>query len=177
MSMTCENFEELMHLYLDGELSEQLGVSFEAHMKVCKSCRCKYVAFSKIIMDLRESYATSSLVLNKPVEREVANQEDTDICISAYVDNELDMTDTVKVRKMVVGHPNLRNKIEKIYSLQDLLKESFKNTQPSKDYSRGLLSEIFSEGFISNNRDSIIMILTFLVLSIFWVVLLVSIIL
>ncbi len=45
-SMTCEDAEKFVHVYLDGEFSEEDRLAFEAHLADCESCR-KMVRFEE----------------------------------------------------------------------------------------------------------------------------------
>ena len=45
-SMTCEDAEKFVHVYLDGEFSEEDRRAFEAHLADCESCR-KMVRFEE----------------------------------------------------------------------------------------------------------------------------------
>ncbi len=171
--MTCEQFETLMHFYLDNELSTTMKLAFEKHLLECKSCREKYNTFKTIITELRESYKKFKSSSQK-VKVQSPEQQAINSSISAYIDNELDLHENVKIKKMIITKPDIRNKIEKINSLKLLLKESFRKTQPTQDYSKQLLRKIYSTNKRERNKEIVLTIVSFIVLSIIWIVMLVS---
>ena len=171
--MTCEQFETLMHFYLDNELSSAMKSAFEKHLSECKLCREKYDTFKTIITQLRESYKKIKNS-NPAVKLQNSEQQMINTSISAYIDNELDLNENVKIKKMIISKPDIRNKIEKINSLKVLLKESFRKTQPTQDYSKQLLRKIYSTNKREHNKEIVLTIVSFIVLSIIWIVMLVS---
>lgn len=172
MNMTCEQFETLMHFYIDGDLKEELKKAFEYHMQTCKICRQKYITFKKIIMDLRETFSQlatyPSFTVVKTKEEQSLNSH-----ISAYIDNELDIDENIKVKKMIISKPDVRDKIEKIYNLKQLLKDSFDKTNLKQDYSKKIVRKMYFDEKYKYNKDILYSILSFVILCIVWIVMLV----
>ncbi len=53
--MSCEHMKDLVHAYLDDELSLTEQVSFEQHLATCPECEQAHQTFSKLRDDLRQS--------------------------------------------------------------------------------------------------------------------------
>lgn len=174
MKMTCDQFETLMHFYLDNELSTNIKLAFESHMQTCPKCKEKYNAFKNIIFDLRDSYQKFSKYESPIQMKKTTQQQNLNNYISAYVDNELDVKENVKIKKMIITKPDIREKIEKIYNLKLLLKGSFDKSQPKEDYSKNLLKKIYSNKQQSNNKDLLLALISFVILSVIWIVMLVA---
>lgn len=173
MDMTCEQFETLMQFYVNNDLTEEIKQKFETHMLKCKSCREKYNTFKKIILDLRESYKTFS---NSKVNYKSLSSTETllNSNISAYIDNELDIEDNIKIKKLLINNSEIRGKIEKIYNLKSLLKESFDKSQPMQDFSQSLINKIYPQKQYSFNKNILYPLISFIVLSIIWIIMLIS---
>ena len=172
MNITCEQFETLMHFYIDNDLKEELKKAFEYHMQTCKSCRQKYNTFKNIILDLRETFnqlsTYKSFYALKTAEQNALNSH-----ISAYIDNELDLDENIKVKKMIITKPDIREKIERIYTLRHLLKDSFDKTQPKQDYSKKIVRQLYFDQKYKYNRDILYSIISFVCLSIMWIIMLI----
>ncbi len=171
MSISCEQFETLMNFYLDNKLDEKLQQEFEKHLLKCKSCRDKYNTFKNIVTDLRETYKK---IKNYSYANDSKSNSSINTTISAYLDNELDINENVKVRKMFISKPDIREKIKKISQLKLLLNSSFNKTQPKQDYSKELLKKIYSTAYREKNTSLILRTLTFIILSCIWVIMLLA---
>lgn len=171
MSISCEKFETLMNLYLDNKLDDASRFEFERHLTECKSCREKYFTFKCIVTDLRE---TSKKIRNYSNITSSQNTSQINTTISAYLDNELDIGENIKVRKLLISKPNIREKIKKISKLKYLLNATFNKTQIQKDYSKDLLKKMYSTSYREKNTSLIIKMITFVFLSCIWIVMLLA---
>jgi len=172
MDLTCEQTEKIMHYYINDELNLPLKEAFEKHLTSCEKCRKKYEALNKIIFELKEAYRS----VNKLVYAKNNEQASINTIISAYIDNELDIEDNIKVKKMIITKPNIREKFDKIYNLKQLLKNSFDKTQPNEDFSRKLLRDIIKINQNNKGKDFKRTIISFIILSIIWIIMLISVI-
>lgn len=173
MKISCEQFETLMHFYIDNELKPAIKAAFEAHLLNCTSCREKYNAFKNIILDLRDSYK-KFINYTPPLELKHSEQQTINTYISAYADNELDLKENVKLKKIIINKPAVRKKLEDIYSLKELLKASFDKTRPEEDFSRKIIKNIYHKDTKQSNKDILYALISFIVLSVIWAVMLVS---
>ncbi len=174
MKINCEQFELLMNYYLNNELSTTIKSEFEKHMLECESCQKKFYTFKRIITELRDSYNKFSNYKKTHKKTYSQEQQSLNSNISAYIDNELDLKENIKIKKMIISKPDIRKKIEQMYQLKLLLKNSFLKTQPQKDYSKNLIKKIYSTERREMNKKVIFTIFSFLLLSIIWIIMLIS---
>lgn len=171
MKINCEQFETLMQFYFNDDLKPVIKTAFEEHLFDCKDCRKKYNAFKQIIQDLRDSYArfgtNDSSVALKNREEQSINTE-----ISAYADNELDLNENIKLKKLIINKPSARKKFENIISLRELLRNSFEKTRPEEDFSKKIVQTMSSGKKINSRRDIVYALISFVSLSCIWIVML-----
>lgn len=173
MKITCDQFETLMHFYMDNDLKPSIKEAFEEHLETCPACRQKYEAFKNIIMDLRESYKKFS---SGDTQVKLKNKEEHTLntSISAYIDNELDIQENIKLKKIIISKPDVRQKLENIISLKELLKNSFEKTRPEEDFSRKILKTMYAPSRKTSNKDILFALVSFILLSCVWAVMLIS---
>lgn len=70
LMISCNEFEDFIVAYLDGELSRQKVFVFELHLKVCQECR-DYLAAYKASMALTKS----AMAADKQAELEAVPQD------------------------------------------------------------------------------------------------------
>lgn len=171
MNISCSQFEALMHFYINNELKPNLTKAFENHLLICSECREKYNTFKKIIDELRASY---NILSNKSTSYSNNSSEKTAInnYISAYADNELDLNENIKLKKIIISKPQVRKKLENIYSLKELLRNSFEKTKPQEDFSNKIIKSVYNERIKPKNKDIVYTLISFIILSIIWVVML-----
>lgn len=149
MNLNCRQFESLITFYIDGNLSEKLKQAFESHMKNCPSCSMKLQIIKSVIGDIKSAYK-NILVNNdikdctdvKQVATEAMNSEDiTSMELSAYIDNELNDENNIRIRRNIIAKPNLRLRLEKMYKLKKLLSDSFAEhkNRLKYDYSKDIM--------------------------------------
>lgn len=172
MRITCNQFEALMHFYVNNELKPELKNAFENHLLSCEKCQDKYNAFKHILSELRHSYTS---LTGKNFVSGKNDSEDVNIntLLSAYADNELELNENIKLRKYIISKPVIRKKLENIYSLKELLNTSFKNTKPEEDYSNKIIKQVYQNKTGTKNVDILYTLLGFLVLSIVFAIMLI----
>jgi len=176
MEINCFQFEMLMNFYLDNELSNKIKKAFEAHLENCKQCREKFTMFKKIINDLRNTYSEiSSSSKNNSTSNRISQtkQDEINDYISAYVDNELDINENIKIKKMIINKSDIKEKVERMYSLKTLLQDNFQKSTPKQDYSKNLMKQ-FSKKDKPQNNDYLLATLSFIVLCLVWIVMLIA---
>ncbi len=174
MKLTCNQFEALMHFYINKELKPSLLKAFEEHLQTCKSCRDKYNTFKQVINELRNSYNVLTYKNTTSTEEGSSNISTINTHISAYADNELDINENIKLKKIIINKPQVRKKLENIYSLKELLKNSFEKTKPQEDFSNKILRKIYNKNIQTRSKDILYALISFIILSIIWGIMLVS---
>ena len=93
--------------------------------------------------------------------------------ISAYADNELDLNENIKLKKLIINKPSARKKFENIISLRELLRNSFEKTRPEEDFSKKIVQTMSSGKKNNSKRDIVYALISFVSLSCIWIVMLV----
>ena len=133
--LTCNQVIALMNFYVEDKLNEKLKSYVEDHLRKCPKCREIYMqsqkVISKIFTDENEKYQTTQY-------KEFKNN------ISAYIDNELDEKDSVRIKKIAITNPLARKDLEDIYTFKRLLHNSFEKTRSEwkTDYSRQVINKM-----------------------------------
>lgn len=185
MNLTCTQVSALLSFYIDDKLSSQLKQFVEAHLEVCPTCKAKLEALKSMVNSLKEVH--QKLASIQPENSELAMngainpQFDTfKTNLSAYIDNELDDDENIKVKKYVISNPKARQELEDMYKLRKVLQNSFEKTknESKDDYSKFILKridiqeEIYGPDSFSKVLALFILILTVFTISaviIFWV--------
>ncbi len=144
--LTCEQVGALMAFYIEDKLSEKLSKYVEQHLEVCPACREKYETMKKII----KKYAAIQRNINK--EQNAENQsiyitkqyEEFKSNLSAYIDNELDDDENIKIKKITISNPLARKDLEEMYTFKRLLHNSFEKTKndSKEDYTKCIMNKL-----------------------------------
>ena len=145
--LTCSQVGALLTFYIENRLNEQLRKYVEYHLSICPSCMEKYKKLTKLVSNYNE--------VKKQIESD--NLEDEKIYytqqyqefrenLSAYIDNELDTEENLRIKKIAISNPLARRDLEDIYTFKKLLHSSFDKTKNDvhQDFSRQILSKVFS---------------------------------
>ena len=64
--------------------------------------------------------------------------------MSAYVDNELNLRENIKMKKLTISNPNARKELENMYKFQKALGNAYSKTKNDFkfDYSRDILHKL-----------------------------------
>lgn len=174
MKLTCNQFEALMHFYINNELKPSLLNAFEEHLQSCDSCYNKYETFKQVINELRNSYNVLSYRNATTSEEQNSNKTSINTHISAYADNELDINENIKLKKIIINKPQVRKKLENIYTIKELLKTSFEKTKPDEDFSNKILKKVYNKNLRTKNKDILYALISFIILSLIWGIMLIS---
>lgn len=148
MKISCKQFEELIPFYVNNELSDSLKNAFVEHLHNCPNCHIKFNMLNSIVSDLKDAY--NQLIFENPetnpnldfLNEDELNGLNSDL--SAYIDNELDDNLNVEIRRNIISKPNVRKKIEKLYSVRKLMSDSF-NEEKNRlrtDFSKDIIKKI-----------------------------------
>ena len=82
--------------------------------------------------------------------------------LSAYIDNELNDLDNIKIKKIAISNPLARQDLENIYSFKKFLHSSFEKTknEMKHDYSKSIISQIQHETTYYKRQDPFHKIIT-----------------
>lgn len=145
VNLTCTQVSALLSFYIDDKLSSQLKQFVEAHLEICPTCRAKLEALRSMVKSLKEVHEKLAAIKSEPKEDSTTPQYDAfKINLSAYVDNELDDEENIKVKKYVISNAKARQDLENLYNLKKVLRNSFERAknEVKEDYSKYVLKRI-----------------------------------
>ena len=131
--LTCEQVTALLNFYIEDTLSSKLKECVRRHLENCPECMEKFISMQNIMNKFIE-------IQNEEIENPYATKqyEDFKSNLSAYVDNELNNIDSIKIKKIAISNPLARQDLENIYTFKKLLHSSFEKTKNElkNDYSK-----------------------------------------
>ncbi len=132
INFTCNQVETLLGYYIEGTLAPSLSEIVKEHIKNCSKCRKKFERLQSF--------------MPKYDAKQNERQPDKELIgsLSAYMDNELDTTENVKIKKMTISNPSARQKLESMYKFQKLLHSAYEKTKNDTkfDYSKNIMAMI-----------------------------------
>lgn len=140
--LTCDQVSALMSFYLEDKLSAKLSEFVRKHLESCPECMEKYLQMKNMMTKFID-------IQNEELENPYITKqyEDFKSNLSAYIDNELDDTDSIKIKKIAISNPLARQDLENIYTFKKLLHDSFEKTKNDLryDYSKSIISRVQEE--------------------------------
>ena len=138
-NLTCNQVVSLLELYITGEINPKLKLYVDEHIKSCPHCRqkledlktilCKFEYDDKnLSQSVKDEYSDSKFLMN----------------LFAYIDNELESDENIKIKKITVSNPKARKKLESMYKFQKLLQASYSKTKHDykTDYSKAVMAQV-----------------------------------
>ena len=134
--LTCNQISALINFYLNGRLNPRLKQDFDKHLAKCIECRKKVEELQKIMSKFKASKIEQPP--KEVMEMDFINN------LSAYVDNELNDNQNIKVKKMTISNPNARKELETMYKYKKILHSAYEKTKNNSkfDYSKTIVSKI-----------------------------------
>lgn len=149
-NLSCEQVTALLTFYSEGKLSDKLAKFVKEHLDNCPECRKKYIEIKNILQRFNE-------IQNIQIENPYISKqyENFKLNLSAYVDNELNDLENIKIKKFVISNPLARQDLEDIYTYKKLLYSSFEKTKNElkNDYSKSIIANINMEHKEENPND------------------------
>lgn len=138
---TCEQVMSLINYYIEGKLNPVLRQYVDSHIAQCSACAQKFSELKEVYL----RYGSYNQSDNGDVSQE-AQDSDKELLknLSAYIDNELNIVDNIRIKKITVSNPNARKKLETMYNFQKLLHSAYSKTKNDikADYSKNIISVI-----------------------------------
>lgn len=148
--LTCEQVTALLNFYIEDSLSSKLKEYVKEHLENCSECMEKYISMQNMINKFIE-------IQNEEIENPYITKQYKDFRsnLSAYVDNELDNQDSIKIKKIAISNPLARQDLENIYTFKRLLHSSFQKTKNElkTDYAKCTLNKLKHNNTDTNNFD------------------------
>ena len=127
--LSCEQVIALLTFYVEDKLNPKLKETINTHLKLCADCRNVYMSAGINIFSDQSMFSRSCDLYDN---------------LSAYIDNELNDIEAVKIRKLAITNPLARKDLENMLALKREMHSAFNKTKNDcrADYSKFVISEI-----------------------------------
>lgn len=149
MKLTCSQMEILLAFYIEDELSSCLKQQVEEHLEECESCANKYKIIHDMVNDMKKSFTRVSKSCGIGDTTNIEDNESEHFGLfktklSAYMDNELNDDENLKVKKYAISNKSARKELEDSYNIRKLMKESFKRAKSDAktDYTKNVIQKL-----------------------------------
>lgn len=137
-NLTCSQVMALINFYIEGKLNPILKKYVDLHIQNCNFCRRKVEELKHIFRqyDIAKNDTQNNNEINDNIDKELIKN------LSAYMDNELNSTDNIRIKKITISNPNARKKLESMYRFQKLLHSAYRKTKNDikTDYAKSIVS-------------------------------------
>lgn len=148
--LTCDQVSALLSFYVEDKLSSKLSEYVRLHLENCPECMEKYIQLKKILNKFID-------IQNQEIENPYATKqyEDFKLNLSAYIDNELNNFESIKIKKIAISNPLARQDLENIYTFKKLLLSSFEKTKSDlkNDYSKNIICQLQNDNKQNRSLD------------------------
>lgn len=136
--LSCEQVSALINFYAEGALSEILTKYMNEHLENCSVCMEKY---NKIKEIMKVNVLEDAPANNK---FNTLQYENFKLKLGEYVDNELEDSESIKIKKIAISNPLARQDLEDMYSFKRLMQSSYEKTknQLKNDYSKDIICKL-----------------------------------
>lgn len=142
-NLTCHQVAALMNFYIEDKLTPKLREYIDLHIAKCPACRKKIEELKKILAKYNCSNQNKSQSKElSPITRETRNK------LSAYIDNELNSNENIRIKKMAISNPTARKELETMYKFKKIIHAAYNKTKNDYkfDYSKNILAKIQDTG-------------------------------
>ena len=145
--LTCEQVLGLLSFYIENKLTPNLTKEVEYHLNICKSCKSEYFNLINILNDSDEK-RNQIIISNINGEHDYAKLQYKIFMdnLSAYIDNELDENENIKIKKIAIVNQDARQELENMLYFRYLLQSAFDKTKLrlKKDYSTEIVDSLYN---------------------------------
>ena len=133
--LTCNQVIALISFYLENKLNPRLKQHIENHLQICQKCKSFYMNYSIKTKQKKQN----SIIPTE--DKQYINFKNN---LSAYIDNELDAKESLRIKKMVISNPSAREKMENMYHLKKMMHDSYEKikNEMKRDYTRSTLNKL-----------------------------------
>ena len=147
MKLTCAQMDVLISFYIDNELSQALRKQVEEHLSSCAICSAKYDIICSMVTDMKsccKSDGVSNQYLGQKNDLGTYQYQLFKNNLSAYIDNELNNDENLKIKKITINNKKARKALEDSFSLRKMMNDSFKKckTETKRDFSKHIIKQL-----------------------------------
>lgn len=137
-NLNCLQIKTILELYAKKNLNKFLNKLVKEHLENCPDCMAEYLSIvEKNTSKLDDNIFEKNVFDNKQYIDFKKN-------LSAYIDNELNNDDNIKIKKFAILNPLARKELENMFSFKKFLHSSFEKTKDElkTDYSKTIVNKI-----------------------------------
>lgn len=144
-NLNCNQVSALLPFFIEGKLSENLMLSVEYHLNVCKTCKEKFIEIKNIYCNTTYNNPAETLEANNNNVVSQFNFDNFKNNLSAYLDNELNDKDNLRIKKMTISNPTARQELENLIMVRKLLYDVFDKTRNDmkEDFSIKAINKLY----------------------------------
>lgn len=146
-NLTCNQVSALINFYIEGKLNPRLREYVDVHLAKCPTCRKKIAELQKILKAYKTPNNTTETYQQQELQPEFIGN------LSAYIDNELESNDNIKIKKMTISNPLARKELEAMYNFKKVMHSAYQKTKNDTkfDYSKNIMTKIQDGNEYSTN--------------------------
>ncbi len=136
--LTCNQVSALINFYIEGKLNPRLREYVDIHLSKCPVCRKKFEDLQKILKTFKVIKNQKTISTSDAIKPEYIRN------LSAYIDNELNSNENIKIKKMTISNPTIRKELENMYKFKKIIHSAYEKTKNDTkyDYSKNIMSNI-----------------------------------
>ena len=135
--LSCNQVSALLNFYLEDKLNSTLKEHIEQHLEKCPKCQQK---IEQLKSALKEIFLVrqNNEIKNKKSDLKTLNN------LSAYMDNELNNNENIRIKKMAISNSKVRKELETLYKFQKAIHSAYERTKNDSkfDYSKNVLAKL-----------------------------------
>lgn len=136
--LTCNQVSALLNFYIEGKLNPRLREYVNLHLAKCPHCKKKVEELTAILNKYKRQ--------GNGIEKNSKDKINVDLLnnLSAYIDNELNSNENIKVKKITISNPTARKELETMYKFKKIVHSAYEKTKNDSkfDYSKNVISQI-----------------------------------
>ena len=155
-SAVCRKVASLLALYIDNKLDIETKEFVENHLQICPQCNEKYKLLKDLIFELRKAYNQIEIEPknNMQTHFNIKEHENFQTNLSAYFDNELQLNESLTMKKYMIKYPKARKELESLYLLHNILNTSFNSTKKffNNNYAKAICFRVQGKDYEKKKR-------------------------
>ena len=139
--LTCQQVSALLNFYIEDKLNPRLKEYVNLHLEKCPHCKKKIDDLRKILNQYKHKKSNLRVIENSCTNK---LPEESMYRLSAYIDNELNENENIKIKKMTISNPNARKELETMYKFRKMMHSAYEKTKNDNhiDYSKSIISQM-----------------------------------
>ena len=135
--LSCYQVSALLNFYLEDKLNSTLKDYVEQHLENCPKCQEKIGQLKAVIKEVFH-------VSRKDESKDKSSDYKTLNSLSAYMDNELNNNENIRIKKMTISNSKVRKELETLYKFQKAIHSAYEKTKNDSkfDYSKDVMAKI-----------------------------------